>query len=300
MAKDKSPDKPLPGTELQTTPATDEITDLATIGDMVPVADRPKSLSRTDLSGTEDIGPNDVRFPRLAIAQGLSPQITPGDQQHIKGLELFDMFNDLTGEIYGKGPITFVPIRRDVRRIEFRPRSEGGGVLDMDVPLNDPRLNWTPENPQTGEPRKPPRATTFVEFVIVLIRPGHEPEPIVLSIKGTNKHNRRASDQLTTFIKARQAAIYTGMYTVDTSVPAKNDKGTFGVPRVVNAGFVPKDTPRGAAFVAWAKQFHDQMEGKTIVVDREQPTDTDFDTAEMERDTSRETSGVGQTGTRDL
>lgn len=260
----------------------EQVTDLTKLGEISGTMERPSFIEAGDLAGTEDIGREDVRLPRLAIAQGLSPQITPGDSQYIEGLTLFDMFNDLTGEIYGKGPITFVPVRRDTRRIEFIPRSEGGGIVDLDVPLHDPRLNWTVEDGV----KRPPRATTFIEFVILLLRPGKVPEPIVLSIKGTNKHNRRASDQLTTFIKLRNLPIYAGLYKVDTLTPAKNDKGTFGVPRIKNAGNIP-DNPAGKALYEFAKKFHDSLEGKTILVDRE-PTDadTDFDPATMEAQTA--------------
>jgi hypothetical protein len=263
-----------------------ETTDLTTLGTIQGVAERPKTLDRDDLTGTEGIGAADVRLPRLAIAQGLSPQITPGDGQFIEGLQLFDMFNDLTNEVYGKGPITFVPIRRDVRRIEFIPRSEGGGMVDPDVPRDDPRMKWTVD--EAGN-RLPPVATEFVEFVVLLLRQGKAPEPIVLSIKTTNKWNKRAADQLTTFIKLRNAAIYAGLYTVDTKVPAKNDKGTFGVPTCKNAGFIPVDTPHGQALFEYAKQFHDSLQGKTIVVAREPGAD-DFDPAAMELE--RETAGA--------
>lgn len=250
-----------------------EVVDLTTVGELAGTFERPKSLER-DLAGTEDIGAEDVRLPRLAIAQGLSPQITPGDARYIQGLTLFDLFNDLTEEVYGKGPITFVPVRRDIRRIEFVPRSEGGGIVDMDVPPNDPRLKWTVEDGV----KRPPQATTFVEYVILMLRPGKQPEPIVLSIKGTNKENRRASDKITTVVKLRPP-IYASLFKIDTQVPAKNDKGTFGVPRIKDAGFIPKDSPAGAALFAFAKNFHDSLEGKEIVVNRE-PGEDDFDTGE--------------------
>jgi hypothetical protein len=262
------------------TDETKEPNDLMVLGSVEPVAERPKSLDPNDLSGTEDIGANDVRLPRLGIAQGLSPQMTPGEGQYIEGLKLFDMFNDLTGEIYGKGPITFVPLRRDVRRIEFTPRSEGGGIVDLEVPKNDTRMKWTVVNGV----RTPPVATEFVEFVILLLRPGKVPEPIVLSIKGTNKWNRRASDQLTTFIKLRNAPIYSGLYKVDTLTPAKNDSGTFGVPVCKNAGFIPMDTPAGKSLYNYAKQFADSLAGKVIVVDREPGSTDDFDVEAMERE----------------
>jgi hypothetical protein len=254
-----------------------EPTDLTTLGNIAGTMTRPAALDANDRAGTEEIGAKDVRLPRLGIAQGLSYEVTPGDARFIEGLTLFDMFNDLTQEIYGKGPITFVPLQRVVRRMEFAPRSEGGGLVDPDVPVNDPRLRWswsTEELKASGARADlPPRATIFVEFIILLLRQGKAPEPIVMSIKSTNKHNRRASDQLTTFIKLRNAAIYAGLYTVDTKVPAKNDKGTFGVPTIKNAGFIPVGTPAGDALYAFAKDFHEALKGKVVVVNREPGSD---------------------------
>jgi hypothetical protein len=246
-----------------------EVTDLTLLGGITGAMERPKGRE-SGPAGTDDISADEIRLPRLAIAQGLSPQITPGDGAYIEGLVLFDMFNDLTGQVYGKGPLTFVPVRRDVRRIEFKPRSEGGGLVDPNVPKNDPRTKWSEAEDGT---RLPPAATEFVEFIILLLVKGKAPEPIVLSIKTTNKWNRKAADQLTTFIKLRNDDIYAGLYTVDTKSPAKNDKGTFGVPTCKNAGFIPTDTPAGAALYAHAKAFHESLAGKTVVVDREEEID---------------------------
>jgi len=225
----------------------------------------------TDLAGTEDIGLDEIRLPRLGIAQGLSPQITPDSSSYIENLKLFDLFNDLTGTVYGRGPIHFVPCHRAVRRIEFKPREEGGGVVDLDVPANDPRTQWTKD--EAGE-RQPPVATKFIEFVVLLLREGVNPEPIVLSIKDTNKWNRQAATGLSSFIKLRQDAIYGGIYTI-ASKSEKNDNGTFGV-YVVRA--LGKAAP---AVREMAKQFHDSLQGKTIVVDRE-PGSDDFEPGEAD------------------
>src|SRR5262245_13308533 len=114
------PTNPVPSGDDELIVSTDDAATLAT-------SNRPNTLAQ-ELTGTEDIGPNDVRLPRLAIAQGLSNEMIPGDARYLPDLKLFDFFNDLSGEIYGQGPITFVPVRRDVRRIEFVPRAEGGGI----------------------------------------------------------------------------------------------------------------------------------------------------------------------------
>lgn len=274
-------------TALQQTP-TD--LDMATLSDIQPVTERPASLE-SSVAGTEDIGTEDVRLPRLALAQGLSPQLNPGETVYLPDLKLFDMFNDVTGDTYRRGPITFVPLRRDVRRIEFLPRALGGGVVDMEVPAADPRMRWTVEDGK----RIPPRATLFEEYVVLLLVPGKAPEPIVLSIKHTNKWNRNAAKNLDTYIKMRASggkkgsAIYSGMYTV-ASGDGKNDKGTFAVYVVKNKGFIPTETPGGAALYDYAKTFATGLEGKEIVTTRE-TDDTDFDTEAMETESTSASMG---------
>lgn len=254
-----------------------ENTDLATLGDLAPSLSRPASLDPNDLAGTEDITAADIRLPRLAIAQGLSPQLLSNKSEYIPDLKIGQLFNDLTGEIYGNGPLTFVAIRRDVRRIEFVPRNEGGGIRDMNVPAGDVRLQWS-KNPENGEDM-PPAATTFVEFVALLLRAGKGPEPVVISIKATNKWQTKAANQLTTFIKLRRAAIYSGLYTVSTTLES-NDSGTFGVFGIKNAGWIPVETSAGKMLHTFAKEFHDSLEGKEIVVNREEASDEEFDEAD--------------------
>lgn len=257
------------------------VTDLVVTDDFLSGAlatQRPKALS-TDLTGTEGIGADEIRLPRLAIAQGLSDQMLPDNSLYIPTLKLFDMFNDLTNEVYGRGPIKFIPLRRDVRRIEFIPRDEGGGIRDLNVPAGDIRLKWTTDEHGKGVP---PVATKFDEYTVFLMRAGKLPEPIVVSIKGTNKFARRAIDSFNTFIKLRGSTIYSGFYEIK-SVSEKNDSGTFGVPVIQNAGFINVDNPQGEALYKFCENFAKSLEGKEIVINREgvNDGDTDFNTADM-------------------
>jgi predicted Zn-dependent peptidase len=59
----------------------------------------------------------------------------------------------------------------------------------------------------------------------------------------------------------RNDAIYGGVYQV-TSRPEKNDSGIFGVYAIENAG---KAAPQ---IREMAKQFHESLKGKEIIVDR--------------------------------
>lgn len=252
------------------------MTGLATIIGDVDLTERPDFIPVGDKTGTEGITSEDIRIPRLGIAQGLSPQMTPGDGSYIESLRMFDMFNDTTREVYGKGPIYFVAVRRDVRCIEFRPREEGGGVLDLNVPRNDPRATqWREVNGK----RLPPSATTFHEYIVLLLKSPTEYEPLVISIKNTNKFNRRAATDLNGFIKmhgsrgAKSVPIYGVIYSVE-SRSEKNDNGTFGVPVFKQVGYIPKSMPD---LFERAQEYAKSLEGKTIIVEREPGDDSDIE-----------------------
>ncbi|CAB4189636.1 hypothetical protein UFOVP1196_5 [uncultured Caudovirales phage] len=255
-----------------------ETTDLALLGNITGVAERPKSLDASDRTGLDGITADEIRLPRLAIAQGLSPQLVPGEGKFIKGLSIGELFNDVTEEIYGNGPITVVPVTRHVTRIEF-DANDSKVPVDRDVPANDPRMRWDGDNP--------PRATEFVEFVCLVLRAGKAPDRVVVSIKTTNKQMREAAKLWTTYIALRGEAIYSGMYSLSSKIEKgtnkKGDATMYGVFIVKNLGFVPKDTPAGAALFEYAKTFALQLEGKTIAVDRD---DTSFDTAAMDAEGS--------------
>lgn len=236
---------------------------------------RPSFIEEST-QGTDEIDANEVKLPRLAIAQGLSPQMLPDDGAYIDSLKLFDMFNDLSSEVYGRGPLKFIVCQREVKRIEFEG-DERKVPVDLNVPANDPRMFWT-KDPETGK-GVPPRAVKFVEFIVLLIHDdGRAPEPVVMSIQETNKFNKRAHERLSGFIKMRNppAPIYAGLYTV-TSKSEKNDQGTFGVFWIDNAGYV-----QDANLYAYAKKFSESLKGKQIVVERQPGEDDGFDPARYE------------------
>lgn len=274
-------------TKMQT--VNSEVTDLSTLGDLLPATNRPSDVDPHDMAGTQDITRDEVRLPRLAIAQGLSPQMIPGKPEYNDKLKMFEMFNDVTGDVYGKGPVLVVPVNRHITRIEFDPDDQKVPI-DRDVPAGDPRLKWD----RSVTPNLPPRATEFHEFVCLLLQQGKAPEPVVVSIKATNKHQRKAASDWTTFIMLRRAAIYRGMYAISTGIgTGKTKEGqdtNYGIFIVKNAGFVPTtkvvdgqsvQNPAGLALLEMAKQFHESLEGKIITVQREAGDDS-FDTSAME------------------
>lgn len=154
--------------------------EIAKQDDNKALATIPEDLMRDSGKGTESITSDDVRPPRLLVCQSGSPQRKPGDAKQIKGLQELDMFNDLTNEIYGQGPLKIVVVKTlGSRHMQFAPMEEGGGVIDYNVPANDPRTQFTVAEDGT---RIKPVATKFYDYLLWL--PDYS-EIVALSLKST-------------------------------------------------------------------------------------------------------------------
>lgn len=224
----------------------------------------PEWMEQTAV-GADNIAREDVQMPRLALAQQMSPQCTPGKPEYNEDMRVGDLFNSLNGEIYGKGPIRVIPIRIDEARwVEFVPREEGGGVRDMNVPPGDPRTLFGVDG--EGKP-VPPVATKFLDYILLM---ADTMEPIALSFKGSGL---KAGRDLNGLIKMRQMKsprpIYGMVFEISTDMKT-NAKGTFAIYKVANAGWVQDQ----AQYDACKKAF-EAMAGKDVNIHREEG-DTDF------------------------
>jgi len=189
----------------------------------------PAWIQQGDLRGSEHLTPEDVRIPRFSIAQALSPQITEGDPSFIEGLKNGDAFNDLTGEIYGRGPHKVVFIRADKPRwLEF---DDDRNIKDFNVKAGDPRTEFR-DDPVTGK-RLPPIATMFYDYVLVL-----NDEPMAMSFKSGGIGEAR---RLNGLIRVKPCPIFACFYEL-TSMQQKNDQGAWYQFTVKPAGFVDQDT----------------------------------------------------------
>lgn len=220
---------------------------------------RPDFIPRSAV-GTEHLTRDDIRLPRLALAQGLSHQVQLGDPLFIKGLSVGEMFNDLTQEVYGQGPMEFFIVRADPPRwVEFYPRDEGGGVKDLNVPHGDPRTSF-------GEDGEKPIATQFYDYIIVL---WPSKVLVALSMKSASLKVARSLNGL---VAIRNADLYAGKYTVQAAME-KNAKGTFAQYVVQNAGWV--DTPENLKYL---KGLFNGLKDKRLVIEREPGDDTPVET----------------------
>lgn len=229
---------------------------------------RPSFLPAQSTRGTEDLTRDDIQMPRIGLAQQMSPELAEDNPKYIDGLKQGYMFNSVTGEIIGKGPITFTVARCDrPRYIEFIPRELGGGVKDPNVPPNDPRTQFGPN----GET---PVATKFYDFIIVRTDTP-QPEVIALSLKSTGL---KVAKQLNALMKLRNADIFAGQYSL-MSVKEKNAKGEYYNFSVKNAGWVTEEQYK------FAQEVYEALKNKDIAIDREAHEtvdgDASFDTTSM-------------------
>jgi len=205
--------------------------------------------------GLEHLKKDDLQIPRLSLAQGLSPQLVESDAKYVDGLRLGDMYNSITGQVYGKGPLTFAVVRADPpRAIEFYPLESGGGIKDRDVPLTDPRVSF-------GKDGEKPVATKFYDYVAVLL-PSRE--WIGLSFKSSSLKTARI---LNTLMKLRSGMpMFGGLYVI-SSVAQKKAIGASVVTYynfdVKNAGNITDE-----AEYNFVKGLYESISDRVVVVDK--------------------------------
>lgn len=188
-------------------------------------------------AGLDHIGKDDMALPRLALAQGLSPQVQKKDPKFIKGLSMGEAFNTLTEQNYGEGPWDVAIVRADPPRfVEFIPRDAGGGVKDPDVDPKDPRAQWTVDK-ETGK-RVKPKATMFYDYVVVFL---DTEEALALSFKSTGLRTARTLNSLMRLRQQREKIpFFWGKYQLRVEVTT-NTQGTFAVLLIKNNGQVEDD-----------------------------------------------------------
>lgn len=239
--------------------------------------------------GTENIGENDVRPPRILICQSGSPYRKPDDPKQIPGLNELDIFNDLSGDNYHRGPLKFIVLdAMKPRCVEFAPMDEGGGVLDMDVPLNDPRAQFSTDG--DGK-RQKPVATMFRDFLVYLPDQG---EVAVLSMKGSQlkiavQLNSKTKlpikgEMIDAALKGRVIAdppAWARTFSVSTVMLRDSAKGySWGGYTLKLEGLTPPDVRR------ICRELNEAYAKKNVIVPVEPDDEPTFDPSELEHQPS--------------
>jgi hypothetical protein len=80
--------------------------------------------------GLENVTPTDLLIPRLAIIQGLSPQLNRSKAEYIPGAEQGVIFDVGTAELFRDG-VLFIPVYYRKDYLEWAPRSSGKGLVTI-------------------------------------------------------------------------------------------------------------------------------------------------------------------------
>ncbi len=206
-----------------------ESTALATVDEQTQDLAVAGGYEDGDVRGKEGLSNDDLIIPRLAIAQKMSPEVDEDqDAKFIEGLKVGDLFDTVTREIYGPGPIKFTlvaPVKKSAKVLD-----KEGNVLEWDVDFNDERCEFTNGENQT---RVPPVATRFYDFLVLLNdAPGF---PVVLSMKRTQVP---IAKNLMTLMARRPGPIFAGSYALRT-VTQEGPNGPFKNFAVNPAGVAP-------------------------------------------------------------
>jgi hypothetical protein len=147
------------------------------------LAASPAAIGR----GKETIGSEDMHVPRLSIAQKGSPQVDPASPKFIDGLKLYEMYNSVSKQLLGTGPVRLALVSFRKYAMEF---DDQNAVVDPNVPLGDKRLEFR-RGPNNKALR--PQATLFMEYLAV---DTETLDPIVVTFKGAGLSTAKAMNSL--------------------------------------------------------------------------------------------------------
>lgn len=218
----------------------------------------PAFITKDDRRGTENIGNDDIKFPALKLAQGLSPETKRNEAAYIEGLREGELFNSITKDNYGEEPVHIIIVNMlGHRNIQFDPQDRNV-VLDGNVPDGDPRTQFTTRiDPATGkEIRVKPAATKFYDYLILLVREGEDPEVMTLSLKSTQL---KKATQLNTILKKSKTPTFAHLFRAEP-IPEKRGNNNYYGWRFDPAGWVTEEQ-----YLA-ASKLYDSLAGKTVEV----------------------------------
>lgn len=215
----------------------------------------------TGPSGIADnITMQDLRLPRIALLQALSPQVQNEGDKYRQGM----FIDTLTQDVF-PSPLIFTPVYIFRNVIKWKPRHEGGGML------------WKTTNPTTEQMLdtqwngdKKPVADVYINAVVLV--KGNS-TPLIVSFCKTSL--KAGQDLATLCFLSKPCWKYN--FTLD-SVKVTNPKGTFYVMRVMRASLSTSEQ------MLEASELSEQVKGMSIDTDYEGSTHTDEHTSTEPRE----------------
>lgn len=140
------------------------------------------SYLEADTELNQKFATSEIKLPMLRIVQDTTPQRKRGSSSYIEGLNAGDLFNDLTKENYGQGPLQVVPLKFWVSYVKFHPIDEGGGIICRDSKNGGSCPFPCPKATTWGAEGEKPECTLFFNYLFFLPKTG---ETVWFSAKST-------------------------------------------------------------------------------------------------------------------
>lgn len=200
-------------------------------GQLATFSDERPSWATESARGSEDVGMNDIILPRLDVLQAISPQVKKKDPKYIEGAEQGQIFNTVSGEIYGDS-LTFIPIKFQREFIIWQDRDSGGGFKGAFPTADEAEEALSQiENPDLHE-----IVETHVHYVFIVTDTGRL-EEAVLSLA---KSKRKTSRKLNTLVQMAGVDRFARAYKL-MATEASGAKGEYWTFDVSPLGYVQKE-----------------------------------------------------------
>jgi hypothetical protein len=193
-------------------------------------------------NGMETITADDLAIPFLVILQSGSPQCKKSDGAYIKGAEEGMIYNTVSNEVAdGDTGINVIPVSYQRKFVEWRPREEGGGLVNQYEP-GDPILSGIQSH--DGKDFLPSGnniVQTAYHYVVAVIN--DKPVQAVITMSSTQlKKSRRWNSMIVSRRETINNAVITpptyGQVYLLKTVPESNDRGTWFGWAIESAGLV--------------------------------------------------------------
>jgi hypothetical protein len=234
-------------------------------------------------AGFEEVGAGDVKVPRLALAQALTPQLDESNANHIELLKKGDFFNTVTGDYFGSS-VKIIPLLKFGNRIRFGDMDKGGGILCR----SDDMIHGVGDNPVDGVCAKCPFAqfgsarggegkgtacSEFMNFPALIVNEGKVDVENTVIWSAKSSHIDAAKQLVGLAMRRRlangmRAPMWSGVYSLTSKIKKFTEKLSAYVVAVDNAGWIPDAQ---AGIVKSAFDFmHDLRMQRRLVTDADE------------------------------
>jgi hypothetical protein len=155
-------------------------------------------------TGLQNVKEKDLLVPRIGIASGHGKALAKGTEQYIKGLQAGDLYNTVTGEIFGE-KILVAPLWFSRNRILFDPNWK----IECSSPDGETGGQITPEGCNqckysawgSGDQGNGTACTEFLNFAVAILGDG----PAKLGSISFKNASQRVGHKWNTLIEGREA-----------------------------------------------------------------------------------------------